>query len=116
MKYLLELNDKIEFAQKQIEKAQNEVQVRSDELQKLRSMAWFCNSCKKYYHKDSVTTSQEEETHTETVYVDAGYGDDDELGEVTRLFTYNHCPVCGMSEKISKGEVINISNRRKRRE
>lgn len=114
--YLLELNDQIESAKNQIQEAKKLVDTKQDELKQLEDKAWFCRNCSKYYPKDIIITSIETATQCETVYTDAGYGDDDEIADVTRQYTCIQCPVCGKTQRAStKGQYMYERNRRKRR-
>lgn len=115
MSFLLELNNKIEFAKNRIAEAEREVKDRQRELKELQTQAWYCQECGKYYPKSTTGKSQQEVTTVETVYHDAGYGDDDELANVTRLVTFIHCPVCGQSHPEGPGRYLRESNRRTRR-
>lgn len=115
MSYLLELNDKICAAEKSIEDARKVVANKTKDLKELKDKAWFCQNCGKFYHKETVTDSIEEVTDWETVYTDAGYGDDDEIAEVTRAVTYLHCPVCGKKYAKGNGTYLREKNRRTRR-
>lgn len=54
-----------------------------------------CKSCKLWLAPESLSIENYTATKTETVFVDAGYGDDDVLADVTRLHTVKRCPRCG---------------------
>ena len=63
----------------------------------------YCFECKKYsLIKDFEKIHKTEEHKGVTVYVDAGYGDDDEVADVTYLVTYSVCPKCGAEKEIKK--------------
>ena len=62
-----------------------------------------CFNCKKFsLIKDFQQTYKQEEYKGVTVYTDAGYGDDDEIADVTYLVTYSICPNCGAEKEIKK--------------
>ena len=115
MSYLLELNDKIIAAENAVTEAKKTVVTKTAELTKLRELSWYCSNCAKHYPKESVTSSIEEVTKVEIVYTDAGYGDDDEIAEVTRAVTYLHCPVCGKKYAKGTGTYLREKNRHTRR-
>lgn len=115
MAYLLELHDKIVAAENAVARAKQVVAEKTDELNSLKELVWYCPQCKKNYPKESVTRSFGEVTRYETVYIDAGYGDDDELAEVTRLVTYLQCPVCGEQFAQGQGQYLREANRHTRR-
>lgn len=54
----------------------------------------YCKPCNEYYDKDLFTKSVNTKIVTETTFTDAGYGDDDRIGEVEYLFHYLECPIC----------------------
>lgn len=62
----------------------------------------ICSKCKKYSLTKNFKSIDEVETFTETTYTDAGYGDDDKIGEVTYLITYAICPKCGNKKEVKK--------------
>lgn len=115
MSYLLELHDQILAAEKCIVDAKTVVADKIKDLNELKDKAWFCQHCGKFYPKETVTNSFEEVTNWETVHTDAGYGDDDEIAEVTRNVTYLHCPVCGKKYAKGIGMYLREKNRRTRR-
>lgn len=115
VEYLLELNDKIENALAEIAKAESVVAEKKAELKQLNKLSWYCLNCKKHYPKDKVIRSYEKVTAIETVYTDAGYGDDDEIAEVTRLATVLQCPVCGRRFIQNGGTKLGERNRHTRR-
>lgn len=55
----------------------------------------YCNSCKKYIKTKYFKTEHNIHTTVETTLQDAGYGDDDLIGEVEYEFIYETCPKCG---------------------
>lgn len=61
-----------------------------------------CKLCGKYSKEKDFESESIEEIHTETTYKDAGYGDDDKMGEVEYLVTYQICPICQNKELKSK--------------
>ena len=62
----------------------------------------FCKECRRYYKKKKVKSEYVNETRTETTYTDAGYGDDDRIGDVRYFVEYKTCPRCGHRQEISK--------------
>lgn len=55
----------------------------------------FCQNCKKYSLKKEWKETNIKEVRTETTFIDAGYGDDDMMGDVEYMVTYMKCPRCG---------------------
>ena len=115
MAYLLELHDKITYAQNRIDECNAELEARTQECRELTALALFCGKCQKFYPKESFTISETTRTSVETVYRDAGYGDDDEIADVTRSYTYHHCPVCGEPIQVGEGKYLYSKNTRLRR-
>ena len=116
MAYLLELHDKIQDAKYRLAEARKEIDAKTAELKELQDKAWYCRNCEKYYPRDSVTQEQKKKTSVETILSDCGYGDDDVIADVTRLFTYNICPVCGKSNLSDyEGIYLGCTNKRTRR-
>ncbi|MBR5227468.1 MAG: hypothetical protein IKV94_02405 [Clostridia bacterium] len=62
----------------------------------------LCNKCRKYHLIKKCKVEIEHEVRTEYTYIDAGYGDDDMLGEVEYLVRYITCPACGNKQEKSK--------------
>jgi hypothetical protein len=54
------------------------------------------------------------ETFEETTFIDAGYGDDDMIGDVTYLMEYNECPMCKKPIRMKK-EYLYTQNERRRK-
>lgn len=75
----------------------------------------LCHECKKYSLTKSFKSKEEVETYTETTYIDAGYGDDDKIGEVTYLITYSICPNCGSKKQLKKMYLYTKNERYARR-
>lgn len=116
MPYLLELHDRIQDAKQRVVEARKEIDAKTAELEELQDKAWYCHNCEKYYPKESTTQEQKKKTQVETIIRDCGYGDDDVLADVTRLFTYDICPVCGKSyQRDYEGVYLGYTNRRTRR-
>ena len=74
----------------------------------------LCEKCKKYYSKQKVKSEYVNETRTETTYTDAGYGDDDMIGDVRYFVEYKTCPRCGHKQEISKLYMETKNERRAR--
>lgn len=55
-----------------------------------------CGKCGKYSpSKDFKGFSRREIVKDQIIYCDAGYGEDDEYGDVEYVVTYSVCPLCG---------------------
>lgn len=61
-----------------------------------------CSKCNRYVKTKDFKTSSEKKTNIETTYTDAGYGDDDRIGEVERLYLYTICPLCGGTHRVEQ--------------
>jgi len=55
----------------------------------------LCKKCGKYYLKTKWKEEYVKEVREVTTYIDAGYGDDDRMGDVEYMVVYNTCPECG---------------------
>lgn len=55
----------------------------------------YCSNCKNYLKTKYFKIEHDIHTTVETTYVDAGYGDDDLIGEVEYEYIYTICPKCG---------------------
>ena len=115
MAHLWELDKKINLAIEKLEEAEAEAVRQKALVEELKKTAWFCWKCQKYYPTDICGHEKKREVTTETVYTDAGWGDDDEIAEVTRLVPYISCPVCGFTTQSGKGIFLFASNTRRRR-
>lgn len=62
----------------------------------------FCENCKTYYSKEQNKSNYEREVRTETTFIDAGYGDDDMIGEVEYIVQYKTCPKCSRKAEVGK--------------
>lgn len=62
----------------------------------------YCDKCQKYHLKTKWKVSYSKEIRTEPTYIDAGYGDDDMMGDVEYMITYHRCPICGYEKETSK--------------
>ena len=71
----------------------------------------FCKECKKYSLTKKFESTTEVATFTETTYVDAGYGENDKIGEVTYLITYSICPNCGNKKETKKSYMYTENER-----
>lgn len=60
---------------------------------------FHCKNCRKYTLKKLCKSESEKKVDIETTYTDCGYGDDDMMGEVERLFIYTTCPHCGNKQE-----------------
>ena len=61
-----------------------------------------CRECGRYSLLKKCKQESQTEIRTETTYIDAGYGDDDMMGEVEYLVFYITCPLCGKKQEKSK--------------
>ena len=74
-----------------------------------------CSKCGRYSLKKRFKTSNGERlVKGVTVYSDAGYGDDDEIADITYSVKYLVCPFCNGLTEQSKYPLVE-SNRRSRR-
>lgn len=74
-----------------------------------------CSKCKKYsLIKSFKYENKKEIRHGVTVYRDCGYGDDDEIADVTYSVVYAVCPICGGLTETNRYK-IGESNRHRRR-
>ena len=62
----------------------------------------YCDKCKKYHLKTKWKERIAKEVREVTTYIDAGYGDDDKMGDVQYMVRYSTCPVCGEEKEMSK--------------
>lgn len=110
--FLSALNDEIKQASWDADR--NMSKQLSDISRELTRGMYRCASCGKHSPKEEWKKTSRKETTTECTYTDAGYGDDDMFGEVTRLNTYRACPICGAEEKIDS-MWLHTENERRRR-
>lgn len=73
----------------------NELEACKEELAEVSKGYLQCRSCNRFFKEGDLTISNHYETRVETVFVDAGYGDDDRIADVTRLHEVIVCPHCG---------------------
>ena len=70
---------------------------------KLSNNYVYCSNCKKYaLKKDLKLLFKEVEFKDQVVFIDAGYGDNDEFADVTYLVNYYTCPYCKADIEKSK--------------
>ncbi len=62
----------------------------------------FCEKCQKYHLKKKWKEELVREVRTVTTYIDAGYGDDDKMGDVEYMVSYHTCPCCGEKQETKK--------------
>ena len=62
----------------------------------------YCEKCKKYHLKTKWKERIAKEVREVTTYIDAGYGDDDKMGDVEYMVRYHICPVCKAEKETSK--------------
>lgn len=71
----------------------------TDKVKELLDQARYCPECKRYHPKEQfTTTSKERFERNALIHSDAGYGDDDELGDVTYLEVWWVCPKGHLTE------------------
>lgn len=61
-----------------------------------------CKRCKKYTPKTKCKSESKTEIREETTYSDAGYGDDDMMGDVEYFVEYMICPCCHHKQEVHK--------------
>ena len=88
-----------------------DLKILKNELKEATKGMVECKSCHTFYNPDNLAVGSYDTTATETVFVDAGYGDDDELAEVTRRHIVKRCPKCGY-EMEHKDYYLGETNRR----
>ena len=96
----LSIDQKVKF----LHKVQN---VWIPEILSLETKNYFyCNNCKRYIKKSDLIVERKRVINKgECVFRDAGYGEDDEYGDVTYLITYRTCPKCKSKEVTSKTHI-----------
>ncbi len=102
-----------EIIEGEISKLKLDIARLEDELKGASDGLVKCVVCKRWFKLEDLTEGSYKETKTETVFQDCGYGDDDELAEVTRMYTVKRCPRCG-HELDKKSYYIGETNRRRR--
>ena len=85
------------------------------EMMSILNSSFYCPGCKSYHNDSLVRTICRRETRQETTFTDAGYGDDDMIGDVTYNVKYSVCPSCGY-EKEKEKIYMSTANERRRRE
>lgn len=97
-----------------VEDALNEL--REEIEAKIDKKYYYCEECKKYYYKKDWGTEDTEQTRCEIVYIDAGYGDDDEVADITYHIKYRICPVHKDHKIVVSKVPLSSTNRRKARQ
>lgn len=96
---------------KELQKVQNEYIPELINARRKKKKPWvpddkenyiFCEKCKKYHLKHKWKAKMVIEVRRETTYTDAGYGDDDRIGDVEYMVTYKTCPRCGCTKETRK--------------
>lgn len=103
-----------EILEAEIAKLEDRILKIKKELQDSKKTYTKCPSCKKWTLDEHLIPGSYRKTETETVYRDAGYGDDDELAEVTRAYLVMKCPHCGYEIR-KHSYIVSEANRRTRR-
>lgn len=90
------------------------LEIRDEYRTRLHNKYYFCSKCNKYYLKNTWKVENARETnYGVTVYLGYGYGNDDEIADITYDIKYRACPKCGDKAVIDKTK-ISESNRRNR--
>lgn len=100
-----------EIIEKEISQHKLDIKRLQEELKSATVGLIKCTGCDSYFKPEDLTEGSYKETTTECVYTDAGYGDDDEYAEVTRIYIVKRCPKCG-KELDRKSFYLGESNRR----
>lgn len=97
---------------KELQKVQNEYIPELINARKKKQGTWiphkdkdkyiYCNKCKKYHLKTKWKEEHVKEVREKYTYIDAGYGDDDRIGEVQYMVVYHTCPECGEKVETAK--------------
>lgn len=108
------LKTRIENKKNQVRKLEIEIKSLQEEMDVILQTHVLCQSCDIYHEKKSLPIETYDETKTECIQHDSGYGDDDVLADVTRHYCVQRCPVC--YRKIGETSVVkSITNKRTRR-
>ena len=62
----------------------------------------FCERCRKYHLKNKWKEEHIKEVREVYTYRDAGYGEDDRIGDVEYMVAYHICSECGYRKETSK--------------
>lgn len=82
--------------------------IKGERRQDVREGHIYCAGCLELRPESAFHEEQRTETNIEQTHTDAGWGDDDKFGEVTRLNTYRICDACGQESKIDS---VHLSTR-----
>jgi len=104
---LLDENDSIDKKYRFIEKLE-EVLLKIRE--KISNNMLCCENCGKYFYKRNTFEKVETDKNV-TTFTDAGYGDDDRIGDIKYLKTFCKCPYCKKNVEVSK-QLLEITNER----
>lgn len=86
----------------------------AEKVKELLEQARWCPDCQVYHPKDQFTiTSKERFERNALISSDAGYGDDDVLGDVTYLEVWWVCPKGHLTE-VKDRFIKNTTNRHRR--
>lgn len=110
----VELMEQIANLQDKMEQAKKEVSYYEDRLKELTKNMVKCDDCGLYFPEEAAAVGHYTQTETEVTFSDCGYGDDDLIAEVTRLYTSTRCPKCG-HEITRSSIVLKTVNERKRK-
>ena len=71
-------------------------------LEEKKGNTILCSNCNKRSIKSKFKIVSQHEIRNQTIYIDAGYGEDDTHGDVEYLITYSICPCCGNKTEIER--------------
>lgn len=74
----------------------------------------LCKQCHKYSLQKDFKKEITKEIRRETTYTDAGYGDDDRIGDVEYMVTYSICPLCQKKSQEDKMFMRLLGEKRRR--
>lgn len=98
--FLYKTHEWIEYVEKELDK----------ELEKYHK----CSTCNQYFLIEKAEKFQEVETKENVLlHCDAGYGDDDIIGDAKYLTTYLICPICKTKNEIKQDLIISYNEHRR---
>ena len=101
------VNDAINFYTEKSEEYENKARIIA------KGCIWFdCGHFIPDSEAENLETVSETTTQPEVVFRDCGYGDDDRIADVTRLITYNLCPLCGFKQRKNSTIIRQVNERR----
>ena len=102
------VNDAINFYTEKSEEYKNKASIIAN------GCIWFgCGHFIPDSEAENLETVSETTTQPEVVFRDCGYyRDDDRIAYVTRLITYNLCPLCGLKQRKNSTIIRQVNERR----